>query len=231
MVDNLLYSKIISDIDNKISEGVLLPDQKLPSERQLSAHYRVSRTVVREAIKVLSEKGLVEVKVGRGTYITKPARGNVTKALQRVIHSSDSTIEDIIEVREELELATIRKAVVHAKPDGLRKLTNICRLMDDDYIKVDEFVAKDAEFHLALAELTGNKIFYLLISSFYDMTDKALFDLTHMIPADIDETRKQHWTFVRAIEQKDLPLAERTVRIHMGLIRQEVGLLKKRHQL
>jgi DNA-binding FadR family transcriptional regulator len=154
VVDHLLYAQVISDINDKINQRILLPNQKLPSERQLSAQYKVSRTVVREAIKVLSEKGLVEVKVGKGTYITKPTNGNVTGALRRVIHSGDSTIEDIIEVREELELAIMKKAVLHATSAGLEALKRVYQRMDRPNIKVDDFVALDAKFHLSIAHLT-----------------------------------------------------------------------------
>ncbi|RYM02692.1 FadR family transcriptional regulator [Sporolactobacillus sp. THM7-7] len=225
-MNNLLYAKIISDIDKKINQGLLLPNQKLPSERQMSQQYNVSRTVVREAIKVLSEKGLVEIRVGKGTYITRPNNRNVTNTMKRVIRSSNATIEDIIEVREELELSTVKKAVINATEQGIEKLKKTCAEMDKKDIKVGEFVEKDAKFHLCLARLTGNNIFYLLIHSFYDMTDKALFEITHMVPADIEEAQVQHWGIVNAVEKKDLTLAKRIVKAHINLIREEVRLLK-----
>lgn len=226
---NLLYSQIISDVEEKIKSGVLETGQKLPSEREMSAQYEVSRAVVREAIKVLNEKGLVEVKVGKGIYVTKPTKSNVTRALQRVIRSSDSTLEDMIEVREELELSAIRKVIANSDSIGMEKLRSACSLMDKEGIKVSEFVDKDAQFHLTLAKLTDNNIFYLLISSFYDLIDKALFDLSHMVPSDNEEAQVQHWTIVNALEQKDIKLSERTMRAHMDMIRDEVKMLRARH--
>lgn len=226
---NLLYSQIISDVEEKIKSGVLETGQKLPSEREMSAQYEVSRAVVREAIKVLNEKGLVEVKVGKGIYVTKPTKSNVTRALQRVIRSSDSTLEDMIEVREELELSAIRKVIANSDSTGMEKLRSACSLMDKEGIKVSEFVDKDAQFHLTLAKLTDNNIFYLLISSFYDLIDKALFDLSHMVPSDNEEAQVQHWTIVNALEQKDIKLSERTMRAHMDMIRDEVKMLRERH--
>lgn len=228
-MNDLLYAQIISDIDQKINNGLLLPNQKLPSEREMALQYKVSRTVVREAIKVLSEKGLVEVKVGKGTYITRPTNRNVTRALKRVIDSSNISIDEVIEVREELELLTVKKAAQHITKEGLEDLKAQCSTMDDRQISVSEFVHRDALFHLKLAELTGNHIFYLLINTFYEMTDKALFDLTHMVPSDIEEAQQQHWRIVEAVEKKDSILAKKIVHSHIDMIKEDIHLLRKKH--
>ncbi|MFT8872043.1 MAG: FCD domain-containing protein [Sporolactobacillus sp.] len=228
MSERLLCSKIIEDIDHRIKEKLLLPNEKLPSERQMAAQYQVSRSVIREAVKVLGEKGLVDVRVGKGIYITKPTKNNLTKALKRVIASGYSTIEDIVDVREELELSAVKKAVVHAGAADLEDLASACRVMDTRPIRVAGFVHYDAQFHLQLAKLTGNEIFYLLINSFYEMTDKALFDITHMIPADIEEAQRQHWQIVHAVEERDTARAQERIKAHIDLIRSEISLLKEK---
>ncbi|MFT8361998.1 MAG: FadR/GntR family transcriptional regulator [Sporolactobacillus sp.] len=230
-MNNLLYSQIISDIEKSINEGMLEPNEKLPSERELSQRYKVSRTVIREAFKVLSEKGLVEVKAGKGTYVTRPTNKNVTKALERVIHSNNISIDDIIEVREELELIIVKKAVLRATEDGIEELKTFCSTMDQQKMNVSKFVEQDSLFHLKLAKLSNNHLFYLLINTFFEITDRSIFDLTHMVPSDIEDAQLQHWKIIEVIENRDLESAETIVREHMDMIKADVNILRKRNIL
>ncbi|MTT31022.1 FCD domain-containing protein [Terrilactibacillus sp. BCM23-1] len=225
-MNNLLYFKVLTDIEQKIIDGTYLPDQKLQSERELSLHYQVSRTVIREAIKVLSEKGMVTVKAGKGAYVTKPNRDNVTNALHRVIQASDTKIEDIVEVREELEYTMIRKAIAKASPEGIEKLKLICKKMDHPTMTLSEYVKEDANFHLQLAKLTKNNIFFLLINSFFELTDIALFKLVHFTPTSIEEAQVQHWKLIECIELKDEKTADIVMRQHMQMIKDEIEVLK-----
>src|ERR1700681_4816836 len=65
-----LYEQIVQQIEQSILKGALKPGDQLPAERELAQRFCVSRTAVREAVKALREKGLVEAYSGRGTFIT-----------------------------------------------------------------------------------------------------------------------------------------------------------------
>ena len=70
-----LYERIVDQIESRIVAGDLKVGDQLPAERELAEQFTVSRTAVREAIKALREKGLVEIRLGRGTFVTNGAAG------------------------------------------------------------------------------------------------------------------------------------------------------------
>lgn len=227
-MNRLLYEEIVQKIENDIYDGTLAEGDKLPSERELALAYTVSRNVIREAIGTLREKGFVVVKPGKGAYVTKSNNGMVTETLKRMLRGDDSTGEDILEVREALEIAIIRKAVHKAAPENIEILKSIYNQMEAKQSHINEFIDEDAHFHMALAEATQNRIFSLLIHSFYELTEGSIFTLTRLTPYSVTDAQQHHLELIKAIERKDEQLAVETIQNHIGLLRSEVELLKKR---
>ncbi len=226
-MDNLLYSDIVRELEKKIMTNELKEDSKLPSERELAAHYDVSRNVVREALTELRVKGLVAIKPGKGVYVTKPSEDIVTESLQRVLWSNEVTLEDNLDVREKLEILIIEKAVENAEPDCIEELKKIYRQMEKNKHSVYKYIENDADFHLKLAESTQNKALYVLINSFFDLTERELFNITTYTPDSVHDAQRQHALLVEAIEMKDKDLAVSVMKEHMGLLRDEIKMLKE----
>src|SRR5580693_8419617 len=99
-----LYEQIVQQIQQSILQGTLKPGDQLPSERELAVKFGVSRTAVREAVKTLHEKGLVEPFSGRGTFITNGTSQAVTQSINLMmkIDQADGTAS-LAEVRQILE--------------------------------------------------------------------------------------------------------------------------------
>lgn len=226
-MNRLLYEDIAEQIEEQIYNDVLKDGEKLPSERELAADYAVSRNVIREAIGTLREKGFVIVKPGKGAYVTKNNNGIVTETLKRMLRGDDSTGEDILEVREALEMAIIRKAVHKAAPENIDTLKAIYKKMDARRGDINSFIKEDANFHMALAKATQNRIFSLLIHSFYELTEGSIFALTRLTPYSVDDGQKHHHDLIRALEKRNEELAVSTIRNHIDLLRAEVASLKK----
>jgi len=125
-----LYTDIVREIKSQIYNGILLEGDKLPSERELSTQYNVSRNVVREAIGALRANGLIKVQAGKGTYVLEPSPTIVTDTLERIMNDFDITIEEILEVREELEVSIIRKAVSSASDSDIEHLKTVYENME-----------------------------------------------------------------------------------------------------
>ncbi|MEX2461547.1 MAG: GntR family transcriptional regulator [Paenibacillaceae bacterium] len=104
----LLYNEISDQIERKINEGIYSEGKKLPSERLLSDEYGVSRNVIREAVRLLSEKGLLEIKPGKGIYVISPNGEMITDAIKRVLQTKGATLHEMLEVREALETSVIK---------------------------------------------------------------------------------------------------------------------------
>src|ERR1700757_3186444 len=108
-----LYEQIVRQIEDSISSGTLKPGDQLPPERELAQQFGVSRTAVREAVRALHEKGLVEAYPGRGTFITDGSSYTIRQSLDRMMRSGNEGFAFLAEVREILEpeiaaLATTR---------------------------------------------------------------------------------------------------------------------------
>src|SRR6516225_2902688 len=115
-----LYEKIVEQIERRILTGELKVGDQLPSERELGDQFRVSRTAVREAVKALREKGLVEVRPGRGTFITNTTSQAVRDSLglmMRIGQREDS--RELVEVREMFEPEIAARAASSANEDQI----------------------------------------------------------------------------------------------------------------
>src|SRR3972149_1865947 len=97
-----LYERIVSQIEQRIEAGDLKVGDQLPAERELADQFTVSRTAVREAIKALREKGLVEIRLGRGTFVTNGAAGAARHSLGLLL-KDENGFSSLVEVREILE--------------------------------------------------------------------------------------------------------------------------------
>lgn len=227
----LLYEDIAQRIEDQIQQGRYKEGDKLPSERELAEEYGVSRNVIREVIGALREKGYAIVKPGKGAYITKLNNIVVTETLKRMLRADDSTGEQILEVREDLEGVIIRKAVKKASTEDIETLKTIYNKMEKNKHFVDQFTEEDAQFHITLAKATQNSIYPLLIQSFFDMTEGSIFTLTRLTPYSVNDAQQHHIRLIEAIETRDENLAVRTIKGHMNLLRNEVKMLKKQNLL
>src|SRR5579872_263417 len=115
-----LYEQIVQQIEDSIMQGTLKPGDQLPAERELAQQFGVSRTAVREAVKTLREKGLVEAFAGRGTFVTSGNARSMRYTLNRLIRSGpkESAVH-LVEVREILEPEIAALAAQRADEESL----------------------------------------------------------------------------------------------------------------
>ncbi|GAA0433790.1 FadR/GntR family transcriptional regulator [Lentibacillus halophilus] len=227
----LLYEDIAQKIEDQIHQSVYKEGDKLPSERELAEEYGVSRNVIREVIGTLREHGYAIVKPGKGAYITKLNNIVVTETLKRMLQSDDPTGEEILEVREDLEIAIIRKAVQKREVQDIQALKNIYNKMEKNRSFVNQFIKDDSYFHITLAKATQNNIYPLLIQSLFDITEGSIFTLTRLLPYSVDDAQNHHSDLIQAIETMDERLGVSVIKNHMDLLRNEVTLLKKQNLL
>ncbi len=224
-----MYIEISAEIEKKINQGIYQEGEKLPSERELTHDLQVSRNVIRQALTILREKGIIMIRPGKGAYVTRLKDNIVSDSLKRIAQKYESSIEDILEVREELEISITKKAVQKATGGDVKKLKLIWGVMETKQSRASEYLEEDLNFHVALAASTQNPLFTVLIRSFFDMTEKSPFTLTNLTSGYIDviqKAQKQHWELIEAIESKDEPKAVRIIRDHMNLFREEIHFLR-----
>src|SRR6202790_3776293 len=99
-----LYEQIVQQVEESIHKGAIKPGDQLPPERELAQQFGVSRTAVREAVKALHEKGLVEAYSGRGTFITDGTTEAVRQSINLMMRFDQTEgSENLAEVRQILE--------------------------------------------------------------------------------------------------------------------------------
>src|SRR5512134_999370 len=146
-----LYEQIVEQIEQLILDGKLNPGDQLPSERELAEQFNVSRTAVREAVKALREKGLVEIEAGRGTFITHGVSKALRHSLDWMVRSGDGNrLADLVQVRYILEPEIAALAAEMATELDIERLEHAVSVMDSAMDSADVYVEADLEFHLAL---------------------------------------------------------------------------------
>jgi DNA-binding FadR family transcriptional regulator len=153
-----LYQEIVEHVQAQILGGELKPGDRLPAERELAHHFGVSRAAVREALKALAEKGLVDVHVGRGTFVAALTTDHVVESMSLLLRDVRNTPEHLQEVREILEVPATRLAALHRREEHLRRLHELLQLMESQHNMSRAFIDADTDFHYELARASGNPV-------------------------------------------------------------------------
>ncbi len=171
---NKVFQNVIEQIEDAILHGELQEGDKLPPERELTEVFGASRGTVREALRVLEEKGLIQVKTGvsGGAMVQIVPPQKVSEGLGRLIRSQQVSMEDIAEFREGVEVLAAELAAERAGPVEIGKLTKIVERAENalsaGVSEWDRFIDADNEFHRYLGECSGNTLYELVLNSVHE---------------------------------------------------------------
>jgi GntR family transcriptional repressor for pyruvate dehydrogenase complex len=212
-----LSVQVIEQIEEIILSGEIGPGQKLPPERELCRQFGVSRTVIREAVRVLEAKGLLSSKGGSGTYVRALEPGDVSSSLGMYLSTQRQSIsyDDLMEVRRVLEVKIATLAADRATPEYIEKLNTLLAEMESVHHDPDAFAQYDLEFHVTLAQATGNEIFALLLDPFID----ALYEarrLASKLEGVPEEAIRLHRNILDKVVAGDPKGAEEAMEIHLA---------------
>src|ERR1022692_1820082 len=161
-----LYEQIVQQIEESIVKGDLKAGDQLPAERDLAQRFGVSRTAVREAVKALREKGLVEAYSGRGTFITDGTTQAVRQSLDLMVKiGQPEGSTHLAEVRAILEPEIAALAAVRIQEPEIATMREAVAAMDRAGQDQETYIEADLDFHLALAEGAANPLILSLLDS------------------------------------------------------------------
>jgi GntR family transcriptional repressor for pyruvate dehydrogenase complex len=221
-----LYEQIAGTLEQAImhSETKL---EKLPSELELSRRFQVSRTVIREALKVLKERGLIRSRNGEGSYISRPNTDTISSAVNRIVQMDNISNDDLHSMRLILETAGAGLAAIHALPEEIERLENILREMSDETLELNKRIFLDADFHIGIARASGNELLGMFVEVMTlllrDYMSKGLFGVTR-----IRNTLSQHEKILEAIKNREGDKAETAIYDHLMAAREDVGRYENR---
>ncbi|MDI6601308.1 MAG: FadR/GntR family transcriptional regulator [Thermoanaerobacteraceae bacterium] len=210
-----LYEVVVNRIEDMIKTEKLKPGDKLPSERDMMELYNVSRSVIREAFRVLESKGVVKSRPGGGRYLATTT--DHPMEMVSLYNIEYGTISDFIEARELIEADVARLACIRAERKDINRLKSIVNdLIYRDNLKLKEYREKDKdlEFHIALAEATHNFMLKEI------MTIQIQFAKNLNIKNYINEKEwlglcEDHMDILRAVEDKNIDKAQALIKKHI----------------
>jgi GntR family transcriptional repressor for pyruvate dehydrogenase complex len=218
-----LYEQIVQQIEDSILRGTLKAGDQLPSERELALKFGVSRTAVREAVKALHEKGLVEAYSGRGTFITNGTSQAVRQSIDLMmrIDQADGSVY-LAEVRQILEPEIAALAATRIQEPQLVLMREAFAVMSDALKDPDAYIEADLDFHLALAEAAENPLILSLLDSIVGLLREQRIKIFF---EDGGPQRGQyhHARILAAIERRDPEASRAAMRDHLQQVREDSG--------
>lgn len=163
------HEHVIAEIERQLLAGHLHPGDRLPAERQLAELLGVGRGAVREALRALEALGLLTAHTGSGTDAGSTLVGRPSEAMALLLRLhlalAGFTVDDMVETRIVLEGWAVRAAAHRHDPPALAEADRVLHLMADPALTPAEFLEYDAQFHVALAGASGNRLIGYLMQS------------------------------------------------------------------
>ena len=218
-----LYEGIVEQIESRIVAGDLNVGDQLPSERELSEQFGVSRTAVREAVKILGEKGLIEIRPGRGTFVINETPLAVRQSLDLLMKFSPADgAANLMEVREILEPEIAARAAKRITEEYIAAMQEAVKTMDAATAldNAEAFVEADLDFHLALAEATENPIIPVLMDSIIDLLREQR-KRTGLAKGGLNRGQYHHKQILEAVRRRDPETARHAMERHLQQVRDD----------
>lgn len=215
-----LYEQIADRLEKLILSSAF-KEEKLPSEQTLADQFAVSRNVIREALKLLKERGLVESRNGTGSYITKPEPENLSDVIGRMVVLDNISYNDVFSVRIILETAACRAAAEKITDGQLKELEKLYEQMQDKSISLEQRCGMDFDFHLAIARAAGNPLLDILIQAMKKLY-VSILEMSIIQNNTIEDAIVHHGQILELLKEHDAPKAEMAMKYHLETSRQKV---------
>lgn len=216
-----LYEQIVHQIEESIVKGVLKAGDQLPAERELAQRFGVSRTAVREAVKALREKGLVEAYSGRGTFITDGTTQAVRQSLDLMVKiGQPEGSTHLAEVRAILEPEIAALAAVRLQESELATMREAVAVMDKAGQDPEAYIEADLDFHLALAEGAANPLILSLLDSIVGLLREQRLKIFR-VSGGPERGQIHHKRILEAVERHDSQKAREAMRAHLDQVRED----------
>lgn len=206
-------AEVVQLLEELVLSGRLGPGERLPSERRLAEDYAISRPVLREALRILRERRLIEVQPGRGMFVTRPSLAQAAGPMELLYRRQGTTPRAVIEARLMLECEAARLAARHADLD---EVTELARRLDalERSRSVLERVRWDLAFHLQIAAASHNT----LIETMFVSISRLSIELMLVSAAEPRLRQKNdpyHAKVYEAIRTREPEAAAEAMRSHL----------------
>ena len=218
-----LCEQVARRIQDMILDGDLAKGSQLPPERELAEQFGVSRTVIREAMKVLGARGLINVIPGKGSFVTSLNTEAISLYMGLLVKARGASLLQFHEIRSALEIAAAGSATERATPEELIRLREMVGRIDECLASdaKEEFIAADVAFHTMLADASHNPLFQAVL----DPIRNTLADIrriTYHIEDSPQRGQVFHRRILECIERVEAEGAREAMRQHMDFIAEDI---------
>ena len=220
-----VFERVAEQIEKRILDGELHKGDRLPTERELADQFQVSRTAVREAMKILAQKGLVDMRPGRGTIVIDGASAAMQNSIGLMMKLKLGEIggsDSLVEFRTILEVEIAALAAARTTEKEISAMRMAIDAMDESLNDADAYIAADNIFHEALAQATQNALIIILINSIVNLLSeqrKQVFE----VEGGPQRGQIHHRRILESVVRRDPEAARAAMRSHLQQVRDDVN--------
>lgn len=224
---NRVYQSVAEQLLAGVTSGAFAAEKALPPERVLAEQLGVSRSSVREAVRVLEHAGVLDVRTGKGTYVTRDAMSKATLLRVEAATKGQYSPLDIIVARRAIEPASADLAAAHCSQDELASMRAAVARQSEHLEHGLDPTEADLEFHLLIAGASHNTVHLVLTQAIVDMMHQQMWlSMKHQSLADrarAEAYLRQHEAILAQIANGDGEASAQAMRTHLEAV--EEGLL------
>lgn len=221
------YELVVEQIEVYLLENRLQPGDRLPAERDLAALFGVSRTSVREALKVMEMNGAIEIRRGGGSFIAASEHAKLSRVLSSHFDDAETHfIHEMLELRRAFEVEAASLAAQRATPENLEAIQEALDRMKEAIDDPEAGVLADLEFHLLVARAAKNRLLIDMMGTLAKrMEDNIRATRRHRFvdASRHKDTYEEHQEIFLAIASGNAGLAARLMEKHISRIRLELN--------
>lgn len=208
-------AEVAAYLEERITSGALRPGDRLPSERELAQTLSVSRASLREAMREMENKHLVERKPGRGTVISE--QPHEVEELMRELAEGRQALRHVTELRRLVEPGIAGYAALRARPSNLLRLEDVLQRSNENLTSA-ESLRLDLEFHTLLAQAAQNPLLTTLLAMCGNWTEEVRRH-SHATRKGRRASVEGHAAILRAVSAHDQAAAEAAMKQHLDEVR------------
>jgi DNA-binding FadR family transcriptional regulator len=210
--------QVFSEISAFVLREQVAPGAELPSEEVMAAQLKVSKVTLRQALRLAQAHGLIEIRNGQRARVAKPSLKPLMNIMGITLRRmGKKEFEDLVKVREILEVNIARDAAILAKEEHIKAMEKTIVEMEQNKEDLIFCVKKDIEFHSILRKATANRVFDIVLAPIAEILAESM--KTTLGSGGILAATEAHRWILDAVKQKDPDKAEAAMRNHMVRVR------------
>lgn len=222
-----ISERVAEYIKEKIYNGTYQSGERLLAEREMAEQLGVSRNTIRESYKILEAYGYLKAEHGKGFYITSESE-QIRKMTESFIVNT-SQIKDLFNIRKVLEEATVVWAIENGTVEHLSELESIIKKANHAIThrkNVVELAEYDLQFHLCLAEMSGNEVAHRIMHHLIDLLAQVRSKSIN-IPNRAKQSVAEHEQILAAIKDRNVELAKQLMKEHLVSVESAIAEQEK----